>query len=328
MAVKSVIVNTEELNRRGYRILTAGIDLRNFKKNPVMFFNHHRTWRGEEGEMLPIGYWENLRVENGVLLADPVFDEDDEFALKIKKKYDKGVLRAASIGIVPIVLSDDPKHLLPGQTRPTVVKSELREISIVDIPGNPGAVVLSSEGKILELSDNAESPLPLINPKKFMDDLRLISMELQLKADSEVPAVVEAVKKLKADLSAEQQKCEKLSRENQELKDAQENADKKRNEELVDSAITHGKIKKTEREDYLSLASANFDAVKRMLDGMKAQKTLKEQTEQSAGNQEKAMSFTDMSKKNPEELLRLKNEEPEEYKRLFSEEFGHDPKGV
>ena len=55
-------------------MLTSGADLSVFKNNPVMLLNHD-DWD------LPIGRWENIRVEGTQILADAVFDEDDERAV-------------------------------------------------------------------------------------------------------------------------------------------------------------------------------------------------------------------------------------------------------
>ena len=52
-------------------MLTSGADLSVFENNPVMLLNHD-DWD------LPIGRWENIRIEGTRILADAVFDEDDE----------------------------------------------------------------------------------------------------------------------------------------------------------------------------------------------------------------------------------------------------------
>ena len=51
-------------------MLTSGADLSVFENNPVMLLNHD-DWE------LPIGRWENIRIEGTLILADAVFDEDD-----------------------------------------------------------------------------------------------------------------------------------------------------------------------------------------------------------------------------------------------------------
>jgi hypothetical protein len=135
--MKRIILTTNDLNRKGYRILTEGIDTTAFAKNPVMFYDHN-TYR------LPIGKWEDLTVENGVMTAIPVFDEKDEEAMKVKQKFEDGYLNCASVQVRPLAMSEAPEHLLEGQRYKTVTLSELLECSIAGIPGNQNAVKLAN----------------------------------------------------------------------------------------------------------------------------------------------------------------------------------------
>lgn len=141
---KSFCLSDESINDRGSRILTAGINLDRFKKNPIMLWMHRRDDGWDFSQVLPIGKWENVRVENNKLLADPVFDDNDKFAQLIKSKVENDLIKGCSIGINPIEFSDDPKLLEKGQTRHTVTKSELYEASIVDMPSNKNTVRLFS----------------------------------------------------------------------------------------------------------------------------------------------------------------------------------------
>lgn len=127
------VISTEDLNRYGARVLTAGIDLLPFAGNPVMLYMHDRT-------RLPIGYWRDLRIEGSQLTGDAVFDQTDGFSQAIAAKVAAGTLRACSVSLACLELSENPALLLPGQTRPTVTKSVLLEVSIVDIPGNHQAL--------------------------------------------------------------------------------------------------------------------------------------------------------------------------------------------
>lgn len=319
---KSIRVNTESINRMGYRILSAGIMLKYFLANPVMFYNHHRTWRGDKSEMLPIGRWENLRIEKGVLLADPVFDENDEFAKKIKSKFDNGFLNAASVGVSIIETSEDPKYLLPGQKRATVTKCELKEISIVDVPGNAEAVVVNSDtGAILELGDKDNGVLPIINKEEVMENnLKTIAVALALSENSSETEILSAINSMKSERDA-------LKNDNATLKDSnstfvtQKAADDKAHaERIVDSAITAKKIKKTERDNYLKLAEGNIAAVENILGGMQPQRNLADNAgAQGAAAADSSVTFDSLQRNNPEELTRLRNEEPEEFKRLLAD---------
>lgn len=139
---KTFILSDESLNSYSYKVLTSGIDLNRFKSNPVMFYNHNR-------ELGVIGRWENIRVEGTRLLADPVFDEADEFARKIKSKVDNGFIKSASIGFFteePYVTKDNDRWIMNCQ---------LNECSIVDIPSNENAMALydKNDQRVLNVSE-------------------------------------------------------------------------------------------------------------------------------------------------------------------------------
>jgi HK97 family phage prohead protease len=126
----SIVLSDESLNRYGFRVKTSGIELEAFRANPVMFYDH-RTWEK------PVGRWENIRVEGDKLLADPVFDENDEQGKDLKRKYDNGFLNAASVQFD--VLETNNTDVIAGQRRATVTKCDLMEVSIVGIPSNKRA---------------------------------------------------------------------------------------------------------------------------------------------------------------------------------------------
>lgn len=131
------ILSDESVNRYGFRVLTRGIGLADFRTNPIMLLNHDRR-------VLPIGKWNNLTIDGeGRLMAEPEFDEGDELAMDIKRKCEKGFMNCTSIAFDILELSDDPALMVAGQKRSTVTKCELMEVSITDIGANRNAVKLS-----------------------------------------------------------------------------------------------------------------------------------------------------------------------------------------
>jgi phage head maturation protease len=106
MANKTFILSDESINTQGFRVLTNGIRLDEFRKNPIMLWNHNSSWRGTKDEQLPIGRWDNIRVEGGKLLADAVLDDGDDFAKEIARKVDKGIINMCSIGFAVIEQSE------------------------------------------------------------------------------------------------------------------------------------------------------------------------------------------------------------------------------
>ena len=174
---KSFILSEESINDRGYRILTSGINLERFKKNPVMLWMHRRDDGWDLTQVLPIGIWENIRKEDGKLMADPKFDENDKFAMMIKSKVENDLIRGCSAGINPIEFSSDPKDLEKGQTRATITKCEIYEASIVDMPSNKNTVRLFSSA-----DDNNE--VPLLNNKTAMAEKEQTNFTFKSEAEA------------------------------------------------------------------------------------------------------------------------------------------------
>jgi len=135
--IMDFIICDNTVNRYGWRLLVEGIDTEGFLKNPVCCVQHSTY-------MIPVGKWSNLRVEKGQLIGTVEFDRYDDDAVKLYWKYKDGYMSAVSLNIIPIEQSDDVKQLLPGQSCPTITKSELLEISLVTLPGQKNAVKLST----------------------------------------------------------------------------------------------------------------------------------------------------------------------------------------
>ena len=142
-------VHDESVNTYGFRMLTSGANLEEFKKNPVVLYNHN-DWE------TPIGRGENVRVEDGRILVDVVFDEEDEKGRTIAGKVERDFLRMASIGTwPPEEISDDPALKLPGQTGPTATRWTMREVSVCPIGSNHNALAMyvRATNKRIDLSD-------------------------------------------------------------------------------------------------------------------------------------------------------------------------------
>lgn len=97
-----------------------------------VFYNH-------DSKALPIGKWENLRVEGKKLKADAVFDTEDEFAMKIFGKLERGFLESISVGVS--LLKYDIKQRDKQNDLIVAKKWEIFEASVVNIPAIPNAKV-------------------------------------------------------------------------------------------------------------------------------------------------------------------------------------------
>lgn len=164
MSQKRVILSDSSLNRYGFRVLTSGLLLDAFKKNPIMLYGHFR----DEGTPLwcdykPIGYWDDLQIEGDDFSGIPIFDKVDELSKTIAAKYEAGTLRSASIGFRILATSSEKEYLLPGQTRETVTIAEVMEASIVDIPANSNAVRLYDRtSSVLLAADKGINEVPAL----------------------------------------------------------------------------------------------------------------------------------------------------------------------
>ena len=277
MKKTSFILSDETVNTYGFRLLTSGADLEQFRRNPVMYLNHN-DWS------MPIGRWDNIRVENGKILADPVFDTDDEKAREVAGKVERGFLRMASVGVRVVEQSEDPTTYLPGQTAPTVTKWRLREASIVGIGANHNALRLYDESDRALSDDEILQLFDMQQPKKQIKMKKEVLEILNL-ADKPTDEMIEAaVLKLhgeKEQALSDKAEAEKKANEAQARLDAIEAADKAAKkteaEQLVDAALKDGRL--SEKEDgsvkkaWLTLFDSDHENAKTMLEGLPKRKS-------------------------------------------------------
>lgn len=343
---KTFILSDNSINRHGFRVMTDGIDLTNYKKNPIVLFMHMRS-SAYEGVNLPIGKMTNIRTQGEQLLGDVEFDMEDDFAAKVAGKVERGILQAVSIGIQEISYTEDPAFMLAGQKYPTVTKCELYEVSVVDVPANANAVSMTEDNYVLHLGYGQPKDLDKIftkTPTKKME-LTLLTFELnkvpgtQLSAQAtmaevatKVAEVVSANLALKQEADTAKTKVLALETELTTLR-TQGLADKAA--ALVDGAVAALKITADQKAHYLTLASKseeNYTVVKGLIDGMNGYQSvtdaIRNQGNGSAATEaEKALlnlSWDDAAK--ADKLTVIKNKFPDHYALLFEGKFGRKPK--
>ena len=319
---KEVIISTSGLNCYGSRVLTSGIDLTQYQKNPVLLWMHRRSYNGKD---MPIGRMENLRIDGDRLIGTPVFDENDEFAKQIASKWENGFLRMASAGIEIVETSDAPEHLLQGQTRATITRCKLEEVSIVDIGGNDEALQLyGTDGKLMTLASGENCDhLPLLLNKEhaegtapeasFNNQNNNNSMNkeiLQLLGLSETASEQEAVNALRL-LKEKADKAESLHL-------ASINA-------LVDGAVADKRITADKKEHFVNIGkSSGIEALRTTLELMQPQRkpteVIHQTTDQPAGGEHK--TYAKLSDVPASEIPSLKESNPTEYARLYKAEYG------
>ena len=329
--MKEVVISTEAVNSYGTRVLTSGIDLSQYERNPVLLWMHRRAWNGKD---MPIGRIENLRVEDGKLIGTPVFDQADDFAKQIESKWENGFLRMASAALEPLETSPDPALVLAGQTRETVTRCKLVEVSIVDIGSNDEALQLcGADSKIMKLAAGEESPaLPLLalsdptaepgegetengetEPQKNNKTMNAEHLQLlglpEGATDAQITAAL-TLMKTKAD-SADTLQLAAVT-------------------QAVDHAIAERKILAEQRDHFIKLGKSA--GVEMLADTFKAMTPQQKPTDiinltrttapTPGAGQGTGKSYAKLSDVPQSELLQMRKEQPAEYMRLYKEEYG------
>ena len=114
------------------------------RANILKLFYQHDT----HGSTPPIGKLDNVRLEDGKLKADAYFDKEDEFAMQIFGKIERGFLESVSVGIT--IHDGKMKEFKSKPNEYTATKWELNEVSIVNIPAIPTAGVGLSQQTNIE----------------------------------------------------------------------------------------------------------------------------------------------------------------------------------
>lgn len=312
------IVNTENVNSYGYRIITEGIDTTQYERNPVVLFMHTRAngFAATGDEVIGRA---RLAKEADQLIAYVTFDTENEFAAKIEKKVKGDFIRMCSMYADVIEATSDPQLVIPGQTYETVTKCKLVEISIVDIGGNDDAIRLSSGGsapKIKLLKQQKENK---------MSEFKTIALALGKPADTSEEELLKTVNELKLAKANADTKT-------QEWKDKFISLQKTEATKLVDKAVSLGLIPEDLKDAQVTAFDNDFDGQTAKLSKLIKDKEEENKTNgvQSAigaavslGKGAKAkdgeQTFDYLQKHNPIELGRIRNEEPQEYAKLVKD---------
>lgn len=307
------MVSTESVNSYGYRILTDGIDTEQYMKNPVVLYMHNRAWsRGNE----VIGRVVSLKKENAKLLAEVEFDEADEFAKQIAGKVERGFIKMCSLGADVIETSSEAQYLAEGQTRETVTKCKMVELSIVDIGGNNEALKLSRNGQQTEIK--------LVNQKEDMSVFKTLALALGMGADTSEAVLLQRVNELQSAKNT-------AENEVKEWKDKFAALQKTEAEKIVGKAVKLGLIPEGLQGTILLSFEQDFEGQSAKL----SQAILEKETEKEKENRQTTVktavelskssaspsvatneTFDYLQKHNVLELKRIQSEEPEKYAQL------------
>lgn len=295
-------ISNDSLNSYGTRVLTAGMDVKQYERNPVLLYMHQR------GSV--IGYVKDLKVENNEVTGELVFDEASELSTRCKKQYEVGSLRMVSVGIDIIEMSEDKDVLVKGQTAPTITKSKLFEVSLVDIGANDDALVLKKDGKTITLG-KGENPLPVIKNKKTMEQ-KTLALQLGLSADADEKTIATTLTELKA-----------AKEENVKLKAEVEKMEAARVEAVVDDAVNTKRITPERKAEFLSLGKEiGLEKLESIFSAMSPAVSKLSAVLRSGSPIEQSATFSKLSEVSAEQAVKLREEDPQEYARLYKAEYG------
>lgn len=134
----TIVAATEGRKGDGLNLTMKGAELGRFEANPVVGYGH--SYWGRDG--LPIGRSDKTWIDGDSLKMDIVFDQDDDFARKVERKYRNKIMNAFSIGFDVWNIADDG----------TPEGWELFEVSAVPLPMDPNAIVESGRDDQLALA--------------------------------------------------------------------------------------------------------------------------------------------------------------------------------
>lgn len=308
---KRVRITNDSLNSYGFRVLTDGLDVMQYNRNPVLLNMHER------GNV--IGYVKDLKVENNEVTGELMFDCASELSQRCKKQFEFGSLRMVSAGLEILETSEDPDLLVPGQTRPTITKSKLFEVSVVDVGANDDALVLHKDGKRVTLGRDGECDLPLLNnnnKNQKTEEMENKTIALQLGLPETAT---------EAEISAKFAELKQLKEENASLLKEKETLALVNITNLVTQAIAEKRLEEKDKDQFVELgkkigAEELEKTLKAMHPAVKLSSVLGHQGGAPAGEQK----YTKLSEVPADQIATLRADNPEEYKQLYKAEYGID----
>lgn len=315
-------ISTEAKNVLGFHVRTGGIDLSEFNKNPLLLWMHKRPKGERLDEVLPLGYWGDLELKDGALTGIPYFDETDPFAMKIYNKVENGTIKMASAGLKPLEFADD----VNGEK--WLEKSVLQEASLCDIGANKESIAVAlynDDNELITLADLNQN----FNTKT--KDMKLIELSadqvlplLKLTEDADAAAAQTAIAELVTLADTQKSTIDTLTQEKKDLQEKIELSEKEgktaKITDMVDKAVADRKITADQKPAMIKLAEADFASTKDYLENLKAAPTVESQVGKENNQELVNLSWNELEQKGA--LIKLKEEDPETFKKKFKEAFG------
>lgn len=314
---KPFVMSDSRVNEYGFRLLTSGFQLEDFKSNPIGYYGHNR----DEGVLLK---WDSVHLDGDSIIGYPVVNMDHPRGERTWNELEGGFLNAASMGKIKFLeteLEDNPDD--PENPIVCVPKWLAKECSLVDNPGNRGAmkVELADSDQEFDLSDVSNFLKTKHTMSKKMIELTPKLMQvLNLSDDATQEAFEAGVQHLATENDKLAKKADKAERD---LKDATEASNKEKITAALDNAVKAGKIPVGARKK-LEVQFADKPAeLSDLLDEMLVYQSLVDKLESG----DASGLPKDLADKNWDDLDRagklegVREKYPEHFKALFDAKF-------
>ena len=157
----TAVISTETPDRDKEVVVATGLDLKNYRANPIVQFSHPQQQMFTAFE-LPVGKCNTIKCDrkNNQLMAKVEFAPTEQGTM-IRELFKGGFLNAFSVGFVPKQKegaygppTDDELKANPSWKKEGVHtvwrETEMVELSVANIPANPEALAMAR--KSLDLS--------------------------------------------------------------------------------------------------------------------------------------------------------------------------------
>jgi hypothetical protein len=306
--IKTFTLSTETVMKMGTKrvlIKSDGLDLSCFSENPLMLADHDWTTGGI------IGKWENIRVENGKLLANAKFSTKKAKAIELKDLSDDDFLNAVSIGGIPLechIETIDNEEVL------VCTKFLVLEASLCAVPMNKGCIAFYNQDyQPIEAWTFSDFVTPIIDqttPNTDMDFEKFaLAMGLPKTAtEAEIMAKMSEANTAAANLLA--------------FQNTQKANQKAEMEDVIASAIQENRMDVELKGFYLTASETDFAGAKKAVQELKAPVKLSDMTRQPVAGGASATlkdnwTFSDYHKKGGLDKLSLEQQDA-----LYLAEYG------
>jgi hypothetical protein len=318
---KEFLLTDSSVNSYGFRLLTSGYLMDEYKKNPIGYDMHKR----DTGVLVR---WEDLRVDGEKVYGKPVINLNHPNGQKTVEDIENGFINAASVGhLIALEVSEDPAVRLPNQLGPTVTKWFNRECSLVDIPGNFNALKLyDKDENEINLADFTKPKFPEM---KKIEITAAHLTALNLKAEATDADFATALNDLVAKAAKVDSLQTELATAKKTLGDLNASVVTDKVKGLLAPALAAGKITKELSDKLEKDYATNPDGLSAVLSALPAFTPVTETFKVAEVNVKRvadlvAKGYDALMESG--EIVELKAKSPDAYKQLFKDTFGVEPK--